>query len=115
MTKTTAPMTRWNGLKPGGAPVRRTSSGDKLGAAVDVQRLAGDVRRLVAAEEGRGGRDVLRVAAAAYRVGLGGHLAQLLGLHLEPARGVVGHVGGDEAGRDRVGVDAEGAELDAEG
>ena len=41
---------------------------EELGAAVDVEGLAGDVRRLVAAQERGGGGDVLGVADAADRV-----------------------------------------------
>src|SRR4051794_9216432 len=50
---------------------RGAGGSDELGAAVDVQRLAGDVRRLVAAQERRRGGDVLRVADPSDGVGLG--------------------------------------------
>ena len=105
--------------KPGHDPHPRgswpRSRSAELAPAVDVQRLTGDEGRLVAAQERGGGGDVLGLADPAHGGGLGVEPLQLLGLHLEPARGGVGHLGGDEAGRDRVGGDAERAELDAEG
>src|SRR3954454_17623197 len=105
----------WIGFMPGVRPSRRTSVSDKRGASVDVEGLAGDVRRLVAAEERGGGRDVRGVAAPPHRIAVGGGLAEVLDRHADASSGGVGHVGGDEAGCDRVRGDAEGAELDAQG
>ena len=85
-----------------------------LGPAVDVQGLAGDVRRLVAAQERRGSSDVLGVTDTLDRVGLGVHLPELLDVELEPTRGVVGHLGGDETRSDRVHVDPEPTELEGQ-
>src|SRR6478736_1798754 len=109
-----AATTAWIGFMPGVRPSWRTCGSDKLGAPVDVERLAGDVRRLVAAQEGSGGRDVLGIADTADRVPVRGRLAELLDGHPDACGRCVGHVGGDEARGDRVGVDAERAELDAE-
>src|SRR4029078_11712466 len=46
---------------------------------------------------------------------VGGGRGEVLDAHPDPGCGGVGHVGGDEAGGDRVDVDAVGTELDAEG
>src|SRR3712207_2457956 len=57
-------------------------------AAVDEQRRAGDVARVVGGEEAHGGGDLLGLAGAARRHGLDDVLGKVLG-----------HVGLDEAGR----------------
>src|SRR4029079_2056717 len=92
-----------------------TYSADKLGASIDVQRLAGDVRRLVAAQERGRGSDVRGEPDPADRVALGRGLAEVLHRHPHARGGGVGHVGGDEAGSDRVGGHAVRTELYAEG
>src|SRR3954469_16085267 len=79
-------------------------------AAVDVQRLTGDERGLVAAQE-RGGRgEAPGVPPPPRRRPFGGGLAVLLRLDADAARGGVGHVGDDEAGSDRVDRDTERTE-----
>ena len=60
-------------------------------------------------------RDVIDLADAASWH-LGGHAGlEVLERHAEPGGGRGRHVGGDEAGRHRVGGDAELAEFDGEG
>src|SRR6478735_6726872 len=88
------------------------SRGSDLGSAIDVERLAGDVRRLVAAQERSRGGDVLGGPDPLDRVGLGSGGAEVLHADSDPARGVVGHLGRDEARRDRVDVDPELAQLE---
>src|SRR5215213_2646855 len=100
----------------GGCRLLRTiGSGAEADSAVDIQRLAGDIRRLIACKETDCSRDVLREPGATDGVGLRVEPAELGDVQLEPGSRGVGHLGRDETGRDGVGVDSERAELDAEG
>jgi hypothetical protein len=84
-------------------------------AARHVDHLAGNVSRTLAGQEGDGVRDIIDLADPASWH-LGGHTGlEVLERHAEPGGGRGRHVGGDEAGRHRVGGDAERAEFDGEG
>src|SRR6266540_1502891 len=90
------------------------SEGSVPGAAGDVHHLAGDERRLVADEERRHRGDVLRLARTPHRDLRCGGFLEVLDRHPDPLGGGGGHLGLDETGRDRVGRDAELAQLDRE-
>src|SRR5580700_5287008 len=77
-----------------------------------VDYLAGDERRLVAAQKGDQIGDVARHPGAAHRDLAGAFLLPFLGVAAEPDRRRPCHLGIDEARRDGIGCDAVAAELD---
>src|SRR3954468_15208840 len=100
---------------PGRAPgPPRTSSRSGLGAAGGVDHLAGDEARTLADEERHQVRDVLGLADALHRDLLRGERDEVVERHAHALRGRLGHLRLDEPRGDRVGRDAELAQLDGE-
>src|SRR5687768_4580988 len=118
-------VTSCHSPKPRCSPLAATSSSmfskarmgwpSVLRSAGDVDDLAGHEAGALAHEERRGVRDVLGLTDARDRDRLRGTVDQILERDLHALGGRLGHLGGDEAGRDRVDRDAELAELDREG
>src|SRR5687768_4016005 len=73
-----------------------------LRSAGDVDDLAGHESGALAHKERRGVRDVVRGADARDRDGLRGTVLEVLERDAHALGGRRGHLGGDEAGRDRV-------------
>src|ERR1700761_5297763 len=84
----------WEGCRPP----------SKLRTAVDAKRVAGDPARLRRGEEGHGVADVIGLRDALERLQAEREVAALVGL------GKGRHVGGDDAGRDRIDPDTAPAE-----
>src|SRR5207244_10917356 len=78
--------------------------------AVHGEHLRGDEARLRRGEKGDGVRDVVRVADASHHRAL----ADLLDGGRELLRVATGHVGGEEARRDRIDRDAVVTEIHGE-
>ena len=84
------------GRRGDGAHARRGPAGLEA-AAVDVDDLAGDVARVVRAEERDHVRDVRRLADPLEGGALRGHLLEVLEVDAEPLRGLLRHRRRDEA------------------
>src|SRR5262249_28836359 len=84
------------------------------GTTRDVEHLSGNEPGALAHEERGDMRDVVGRAAAADRDGVGGRLLERLPVNPQPGGGGLRHVGGDEAGGDRVDGYSERAQLDGE-
>src|SRR5829696_4407117 len=84
------------------------------GTAGDVDGLTADVRGLVGDEEGDNVGDVFHPAEAPQWDILGEPLLHLLHRHTNSFGGLLGHLGLDPAGCDRVDVDVEPPELQRE-
>src|SRR5690349_2756768 len=103
-------------VKPATAPARVCATTPaSSGRTGGIERLTGHEARLLAAQKADHAGDVLRPTGAPQRGAFRGGLLERIVVGAGAFGDRAGHARLDEAGRDRIDVDVEGAELDGEG